>query len=243
MPSPGLAAALADLDTVFNGFASPDETPCPLCHLPEETAYLRTPYTRIPVDVVNRYLYEAPGHFADHAAAMRRLPPQGARVMVEGGLHGVGWGRHGLSNVDWRTWPAEQAAAVEAFVLAWWEEVLTAPEPPYPAHHIVETCAMILRGLTPLLERWRPGPAADAHLLTCVDWWMDDLLIDKSPFSWFVHGSETALPELRAWLSRHAPARLRALGETDLAIRAGLLALPYDDRWAHPYWYSASATN
>ncbi|WP_246203397.1 hypothetical protein [Streptomyces tailanensis] len=58
MRSPALAAALADIDTVFNGFASPGETGCRLCHAPEETAYLRTPYTRVPPDVLDRYLYE-----------------------------------------------------------------------------------------------------------------------------------------------------------------------------------------
>lgn len=163
--------------------------------------------------------------------------------MAEGSLDGVGWGRHGLSVADWRTWPADQAAAIEAFVLAWWEEVLTVPEPPYPVRCVFETCAMILRGVTPLLERWRPGAVADTHLLACADWWVDDLLNDRSPLAWFVHGSETALPELRTWLSRHAPARLRSLGETDLAIRAELVALSYDDCWAHPYWDNASATN
>jgi hypothetical protein len=239
MPSPALTAALADLDTVFNGFSSPDETPCPMCHLPEETAYLRTPYTRVPVDVLNRYLYEVPGHFDDHTAAMRRLLPQGARALVLGELDSVGWGHHGLSGVDWRTWPAEQAAAVEAFVLAWWEDVLTTPEPPYPVKDVFETCAAVLRGVTALLDRWRPGPVADAHLRDCVEWWMDDLLLDQSPLHWFVHGRETALPELRAWLVHHAPARLRALGEPGLATRAELLALPYEDRWTHPYWENA----
>ncbi|MFD7132488.1 hypothetical protein [Streptomyces sp. NPDC059894] len=29
----------------------------------------------------------------------------------------------------------------------------------------------------------------------------------------------------------------------DLATRAELLALPYDERWAHPYWCRAAATN
>jgi hypothetical protein len=41
----------------------------------------------------------------------------------------------------------------------------------------------------------------------------------------------------------HAPDRLRAQGEPDLAVRARLLGLSYDDRWADPYWASAADTN
>ncbi|WBO67323.1 hypothetical protein [Streptomyces camelliae] len=55
MPTPALAAALADIETVFNGFASPHETGCGRCHLPEETAYLRTPYVRVPLGVVDMH--------------------------------------------------------------------------------------------------------------------------------------------------------------------------------------------
>ncbi|MFI1003558.1 hypothetical protein ACIP10_20160 [Streptomyces galbus] len=92
MRSPALTAALADIDTVFDGFAGPTETGCGRCHLPEETAHLRSPYTRVPPEVLDMYLFEVPDHFDDHAAAMRRLLPQGARAMVDGALDGFGWG-------------------------------------------------------------------------------------------------------------------------------------------------------
>ncbi|WP_340381865.1 hypothetical protein U5640_35460 [Streptomyces sp. SS7] len=241
MPSPALAAALADIDTLFNGFASPHETGCPLCHLPEETAHLRTPYTRIPPDVLRRYAFEGPGHFDDHAASMRRLLPQTAHALADGTLDGIGWGCPGLARVAWRTWPAGQAAAIEGFVLAWWQDVLATAAPPYPAADVFETCAMILGVQTPLLDRWLPGPAADAHLVSCVARWEHQLVFDESPFSWWAPDDEPAVvAALRAWLAENAPARLRVAGEPDLALRTGLLALPHDDRWAHPYWYSSS---
>jgi hypothetical protein len=243
MRATALAAALADIDTVFDGFASPGETACSVCDLPEEVAYLRTPYVRIPVDVVRQYTFQVSGHFDDQNAAMRRLLPQGARALVAGEMGPLGLGFHGLAVVDWRAWPAEQSAAVERFVLAWWEEIITAPEPPYWIVDIFELCASVLRSGTPLLDRWHTSPVADAHLAQCVDWWLEKLLVDDSPFGWFLYGEEAAVPELRAWLSRHAPDRLRAQGEPDLATRAELLGLPYDERWDHPYWTSASATN
>ncbi|MFI0514769.1 hypothetical protein ACH3Y9_32375 [Streptomyces sp. WSLK1-5] len=244
MTSKALDAALADIDTVFNGFAAPTETGCERCWLPEETAYLRTPYTAVPADLVRRFGFESPGHFEDHAAVMRRLLPQTAHAMAEGTLDGIGWGQHGLSRVDWRAWPSEQAAAVEAFVHAWWDDTLTTPKPPYPAPDVLETCAAILGDLTPLLDRLRTRPVLGAHVVSCARAWLYDLITDDSPFRWWYDGDEVALvTELRSWLSVHAPACLRAEGEPDLAKKAELLALPYDERWEHPYWTSASATN
>ncbi|MFJ4203324.1 hypothetical protein ACIP2Y_27355 [Streptomyces sviceus] len=244
MTSKALAAALADIDTVFNGFASPTESGCERCYLPEETAYLRTPYTRVPADLVRRFVFESPGHFEDHAAVMRRLLPQTAHAMADGSLDGVGWGAHGLSLVDWRAWPSEQAAAVEAFVHAWWDDTLTTPEPPYSVHEVFETCATFLGDLTPVLDRFRTQPVVEAHLVSCARAWLYDLITDDSPFHWWYRGDDGALvTALQSWLAAHAPVGLRAQGEPDLAKKAELLALPYDERWDHPYWTSASATN
>jgi hypothetical protein len=222
----------------------PAETGCERCFTPEETACLRTPYTRLAPDLLSRFLRKAPDHFDDHAAVMRRLLPQTAHAMADGALDDVGWAPHGLGRVDWRAWPAEQASAVEAFVLAWWQDVLAAPEPPYPAEDVFETCASILRTTAPLLEHWPAGPAADAHLVDCARAWLYDLVDDDWPLTWWTPEDKAAgVAELRSWLARHAPERLRARGETDLAIRARLVGLPYDERRHDPYWSSPSATS
>ncbi|MEU2287807.1 hypothetical protein ABZ614_38885 [Streptomyces sp. NPDC013178] len=244
MSSAALDTALAAVDTVFSGFTSPAETGCGYCHAPEETAYLRTPDVRMPVDVVQYYLFEVSDHFDDHAAVMRRLLPQGARAMADGTLGAIGYGAHGLSRVEWRSWPAEQVTAIETFLHAWWQDALMTPEPPYGIDDIFDTCVTIAGTVTPFLEAWVTGPVAEAHLAHCADVWLYDLLSDASPFSWWYDDSvEAGVADLRAWLSGPGAVRLRAAGETDLATRAELLALPYDDRWAHPYWDSASATN
>lgn len=244
LSSAALATALADIDTVFNGFAGLDEVGCGFCHAPEETAYLRTPYVDVPVDVVQYYLFEVDGHFTDHAASMRRLLPQAARAMADGTLGAIGYGAHGWSRMDWRSWPAEQAAAIDAFLIAWWQDVLATPAPPYGVDEVFDTCVTIARTVTPFLDGWAQGPVADAHLAHCTDVWLYDLLSDSSPFTWWYDDSEdVGVAELRDWLAGPGAARLRALGEPDLAIRAELLALPGDERWAHPYWASASAAN
>jgi hypothetical protein len=82
-PSPALDAALADIDTVFNGFAGSHGSGCPLCHAPEKTTYLRAPYTHVPLDVLQRYLFEVHDHFDDRTSAMRRLVPQAARAVAD----------------------------------------------------------------------------------------------------------------------------------------------------------------
>ncbi|MFI9173329.1 hypothetical protein [Streptomyces lincolnensis] len=244
MFSTTLDSALADIDTVFDGCVSADETGCGYCHAPEETAYLRTPHVRVPVDVVRYYLFEVPDHFDDHAASMRRLLPPAARAMADGSLGSIGYGAHGLSRVDWRSWPAEQSAAIETFLDAWWHHALTSPGPPYGIDDIFATCATIARTVVPFLDRWSRGPVADAHLAHCADVWLYDLLSDSSPFTWWYHDSEDAgVADLRSWLAGPGAVRLRAQGETDLATRAELLALPYDRRWADPYWDSAPVTN
>lgn len=244
MSSAALDAALAEIDTVFGGLTSPGETGCGYCHAPGEIAYLRTPDMRIPEDVVSYFLFEVPDHFDDHAAVMRRLLPQAARAMADGSLGSIGYGGHGLSRVDWRCWPAEQAAAIEAFLHAWWQAALESPEPPYRIHDIFDTCATIARTVTPFLAWWSLGRVADVHLARCADVWLYDLLSDSSPFTWWYDDTaEAGLADLRTWLSGPGAVRLHGAGEPDLATRAELLALPYDERWAHPYWTSPSATN
>ncbi|MDF3141916.1 MULTISPECIES: hypothetical protein [unclassified Streptomyces] len=243
MPSPALDAALADIDTVFNGFASPTEIGCERCFDPQETAYLRTPYTRVPADLVRRFVFKVPDHFEDHAAVMRRLLPQTARAMADGSMDVAWWG-HGLTRVDWHSWPTEQSDAIQAFLTAWWRDALASPEPPHPVTDVFDSCSSIAGTVTPFLADWIRHPVADTHLVSCARRWMADLLADDLPLTCgFDEGKEGAVAELQSWFARNAPARLRAQGEPGLATEAELLALPYDDRWAHPYWYKPSATN
>ncbi|MCS0602012.1 hypothetical protein NX794_12440 [Streptomyces sp. LP11] len=239
MRSPALTAALADIDTVFAGCVSPGESGCGRCHLPEEVAYLRTPDVSVPVDVVEMFMREVSDHFDDNAAAMRRLLPPAARALADGAFDRLGWEAQGLHQVDWRSWPAEQASAVENFVFAWWQETLATPEPPYPVADVFETCTGILSTMTPLLDRWPSAPVADAHLVSCADSWLYDLQCDDWPFSWWHADQDAGVAELQAWFARHAAPRLRARGEHDLAKRAELVGLPDPLRWDDPYWASA----
>ncbi|WP_327730452.1 hypothetical protein OG250_35390 [Streptomyces sp. NBC_00487] len=231
MCSPALDAALADIDHVFAGFASPTETGCDRCFSPEAVALLRVPHVPLPRDELHTFVHKVRDHYEDHDAVMRRLLPQTARAMADGGFD-IGSGRHGLSRTDWRTWPAEQAAAIEAFLYAWWEAMLLTPEPPYSLDDVLATCAGIGGSATVFLDRWPIHPVADTHLVNRSRAWARDLLVDDSPLHWYDHVPDNGVRELGAWLVRSAHARLVALGESALAARVALIALPYDERWS-----------
>ncbi|BBC37753.1 hypothetical protein SGFS_090470 [Streptomyces graminofaciens] len=161
---------------------------------------------------------------------IRRLLPTWARAVAGGRLEPLGWKAHGLRELDWRSWPARQTAAVEAFVCAWWADVVATPEPGRSVDEVFEACASILGTAAPLLERWPPGPVTDAHLVSCADGWIDDLLRDSLPF--FHSDDELGLvvvPELQAWPARQAPARIEP-HDYGLAVHAGLLGLPEGER-------------
>ncbi|MFE7648939.1 hypothetical protein [Streptomyces phaeoluteigriseus] len=200
----------------------------------------------MPLDVLRRFFFETPGHFDAHTAVVRRPLPQTAHALVDGAPECVGRAVPGLARVAWRAWPPRQAATVETFVHAWWQDVLTTPGTPNPAvYDVFEICARILGTITPLLDLWRPGPVADAHLAVCADHRNPQHVRDEAPFLRWDGADESAVvAQHQAWLAEHAPARPPACRRPpDLATRAALLALPYDERWAHPYWYGPSATD
>jgi hypothetical protein len=247
MASPALDAAVDRVRTVFAGMTSPVETGCGMCHLPEETALLRTPDVELPDDVLRMFAHEVPNHFDDHPAAMRRILPQLAARLATGRFAGLdAYELTGLARSGWRTWPAEQARAVRAFLEAWWADTVTSDAPPYPVHKVFESCVTAGSTVTPYLAVWAGQPLggpADRHLVDCLERWIDDLIGDltSSLFSWWCHPyRDEPLAELQAWLVEHAPPRLRACGADPLLLfRTGLLALPYDERWTEEVWATA----
>jgi hypothetical protein len=232
-PSAALIAALAEIDAVFDGCTSPHEAGCTFCHLPCEIALLRTPRTQLPDGLLFSFMHKEPGHFTDHDAVLRRLLPQAARAMVDGSMPTM-YG-HGLTRTKWRAWPREQAAAIDAFLDAWWCHTLTDPAPPTAVHDIFDACVTIAGTVGPFLSSWEAtGEVADRHLVACASFWFEELAEDASPFHlWTDPGQEAiAADELRRWIALDAPRRLRALGEPGLAKGSELLGLPYDERWS-----------
>jgi hypothetical protein len=238
-----LDAALEQVAVVFRGMtARADEAQC-TCHWgsEEELALLKVPDVALEPDLLRR-TWDAPD-WDDHGAVLRRILPQFSRALVDGEVEPLfDMGTVGLSFArgHWRQWPAEQGAAVREFLHAWWAFSLTAPNPAVPAHEVFALCAEASGMLGPWLADWEHHrhPVADRHLATAVDQWEYDLLGDELPWaSWYWDDDEARCGELCAWLTTHAPARLRASGASaELLHRVRLLGLHGDARWCDPHW-------
>ncbi|MFF8288629.1 hypothetical protein ACF068_05255 [Streptomyces sp. NPDC016309] len=230
-----LEAALHRVRRAFAGMtARPDESNCP-CHWgsEEELRLLKTPDVPLDPDLLHR-TWSAPD-WRDHAAVTRRVLPQFAEALAAGECDEAGRAGRSLAMAGWRTWP--EAPVVRAFLDAWWARTLERDAPPRPAYDVFETCVVASGSVTPWLAAWsrRTDPTADRHLLAAARWWVDDLERDEYP-SYDVHwddDEEELARELSAWLGRHAPARLAALGaEPALVDRLTMLGVPSE--WRRP---------
>ncbi|MYW67722.1 hypothetical protein GTY65_27150 [Streptomyces sp. SID8379] len=252
---PRLTAALARVREVFGGATVPaDETGCLYCYGESDIALLHVPDAPLPEDLLWSLFHKVPDHFTDHPAVIRRLLPQFTQHLAYGGDGGsIGYASCGLGRTYWpETWPRRQADAVREFIDAWWDDLLSAgPAAPYGIDDAFSYAACMGGTITPLLERWARDPLggpADAALASACAAWDFDLLEDdygQSVFFWWQwFDRPEPVAEFQAWLVEHAPDRLRAVGaDPGLVARIGLLALPYDERWADTYWENAAATN
>ncbi|MER5208236.1 hypothetical protein [Streptomyces sp. NPDC002825] len=236
-----LDAALDRLAVTFRGMtARPDESNCD-CHWgsAEEVAQLKTADVELDLDLLERTWMAT--DWKDKPSVLRRILPQLASTLVHGLTRPVsGMERVGLAFAlgRWQEWPAEQAAAVEEFLRAWWAHTLSDPDPTVAAHELLVLTAEATGTLSPWLDTWEAlrGPVPDGHLAEMADCWEYDLLGDQLPWSAWENGEEMR-SELTAWLVRHAPARLRAPGVSeDLLHRIRLLGLTGPDRWEDPHW-------
>ncbi|GAP49914.1 hypothetical protein [Streptomyces azureus] len=139
-----LVAALENLSVTFRGMtAHPDERNC-ACHWggPEELRLLKTPDVELEPDLLRRTWQAI--DWTDHAAVLRRIPPQFATVLVAGrteplfGLEEVGYS---FARGRWQQWPGEQADSVREFLRARWVQSLTDPDAVVPAHQVFVMCA------------------------------------------------------------------------------------------------------
>ncbi|MFI8349991.1 hypothetical protein [Streptomyces sp. NPDC085596] len=124
------------------------------------------------------------------------------------------------------------------FLHAWWAHSLTSSAPVIPVHDLLALCAEASATLTPWLAAWEAldHHTADRHLAEAAAHWEYALLGDELPWhTW--HDEDALRTELAAWLSRYAPARLRAHNAPeDLLHRIRLAALPTPTRWEKPHW-------
>ncbi|MEU7043421.1 hypothetical protein AB0A77_20465 [Streptomyces varsoviensis] len=233
--------ALDNLAVVFRGMtAHPDEHNCQ-CHWgsKEDLALLKTPDTELSADLLRRTWQATDWDY--EASVLRRVLPQFASALTSGLIEPV-WGMHeaGLKfhRAKWEQWPAEQAAAVQEFLDAWWDVTLIDPEPAVSADEVFALCAEATGVLGPWLRAWERHDhgTADQHLARAVGSWEYDLLDDQLPWDTW-HNADDMRDELTNWLLRHASARLRAHGAPEeLLHRVRLFGLSGLDRWEDPHY-------
>ncbi|MFF2744078.1 hypothetical protein ACFVVA_00895 [Kitasatospora sp. NPDC058048] len=236
-----LDAALEGLALVLRGAtARPEEHNCE-CHWgsAEELALLKVPGVRLDPDLLRRS-WQAPD-WSDHGSVLRRVLPQLACAVVDSRSESFRYQDEiglSLARGRWQEWPREQAAAVREFLHAFWAYSLVTSDPLANVHGTLVLCVEASGELSPWLDVWEAleHPAADRNLAEAVDAWDYDLLVDQLPWSTW-HDKDAMVAVLTAWLTRHAPARLRAHNAPeDLLHRLRLIGLTGPDRWDDPHW-------
>ncbi|MFF2543040.1 hypothetical protein ACFVUY_10820 [Kitasatospora sp. NPDC058063] len=236
-----LDAALEGLALVLRGAtARPEEHNCE-CHWgsAEELALLKVPGVRLDPDLLRRS-WQAPD-WSDHGSVLRRVLPQLACAVVDSRSESFRYQDEiglSLARGRWQEWPREQAAAVREFLHAFWAHSLVTSDPLANVHGTLVLCVEASGELSPWLDVWEAleHPAADRNLAEAVDAWDYDLLVDQLPWSTW-HDKDAMVAVLTAWLTRHAPARLRAHNAPeDLLHRLRLIGLTGPDRWDDPHW-------
>ncbi|MEH0830311.1 MULTISPECIES: hypothetical protein [unclassified Micromonospora] len=232
-----LDEALAGVAATFQGMtAHRQESNCE-CHWgsAEELALLKTPDVPLDEDLLRRTYWTTDWRYP--GLLLRRILPQLTRSLVAGrvmpmaGMESLGYL---FTSARWQEWPKGQRDALRRFLDAWWLHVLVEPDAKVPAHEALELIAEITGRLTPWLAVWTESLAdavARRRLVTAVEEWMDDLLVDRLPWSSW-HNEDTWGAALSLWVIRHAPAPLREHEvSSDVLDHIGLLGLPYADRW------------
>ncbi|TDT98791.1 hypothetical protein EDD99_7022 [Streptomyces sp. 846.5] len=202
--------AIARVAEAFAGMtAHPDELGCGRCNGADEVALLRTADVELPLDLVRMAAEEAPDHWDDQPAVIRRVLPQLA-VLLSQGTTSPDLIARGLAAARWTLWPDRQAQALLGFLKAWWVWTLRQDSPPTTAREVFESCATATSSVGPWLACWEVerGSTADRHLAECASWWWDDLRVGTSPFAWWWGPEEqerAACRELRDWLAARVP--------------------------------------
>jgi hypothetical protein len=233
--TPDLETALAEIDRVFAGDTCEPDNVCSHCYADEDRAALAVPGAPIDPVVLASWTYEGPYMVEDHAALVRRILPQMARGMVDGTVHVYWAAQHALVRGDWRDWPESQRGAIQRFVDAWWQDLITTAEPHHAIMDAFEQYAAVV-GLELALAAWPDDAVADAHLAAVDDWWLSTLLRDENPFRGLgdLYDEQNLVVTVQQWYLDFGVGKLQRVGAVEMAAKASLLALPsWEDRLNH----------
>ncbi|WP_125776431.1 hypothetical protein [Antribacter gilvus] len=233
--TPRLLAALDAVDRTFGRFTCAADNPCTHCYGDDGIPELTVPGVLLGPDLLGSLTYRTPSMFEDHAAMVRRILPQMARGLADGTVHTFWPADHCLARTRWRGWPDDQARVISEVFDAWWEDLVTAPEPLHPVSQAFATYAAVSGDLARALASWPDDDVANRHFVAVSREWLDDLIVDDDPIDVLPFESEPTVAEIMsAWYVTTGADRLRGT-DGALADLAALLGLPYDERMSRLY--------
>lgn len=171
---------------------------CP--HCVDETDHGRlyeAPLSALSGAALSRYAFKALTTWGT-AADFKHFLPRLFALLAEGDRHldpEVLIGK--LALASWGEWPVDERAAVRAFLLAWWREILSGHPGVYGASACLRAIGRAEEDLSPYLSAWQrdPGLPATLHLA--------DLVLENQDALWRTGAVNRAgwLPRQRAQIS------------------------------------------
>ncbi|MBP9112474.1 MAG: hypothetical protein KBF88_06670 [Polyangiaceae bacterium] len=204
IPTNGSGDALADsiehLYKAFSAYPLSISPPCACCHEPEEEKRLSSaPLRELSPEHLKTFATDALLTWGSEPEYKHFLP----RILELTATDGFrSWpdiqiliGR--LGHAKWQTWPEEERAAIEAFLLAYWEEGFeyeSAQNRGGCMEDLLCAIAMTDQDLTPYLAKWFTSDTRFDHL---TEWLLEG---DHSlSGGYWEDASETRKDQVRAW--------------------------------------------
>ena len=214
-----LGDAIDGLYAVFGRYPLPDQIEhCEHCITAEEVQALRrAPARELDADTLRLYVWNSISFTCGDLADFKHFLPHLLELLAADafGDHALPLSMCNHIGVQWRDWPADEQAAIEAFLWAYWHAILDQ----FPAHLDVvdglEAIAATGVPVEPLLRDWqaRPGVAPARHLAQAIQ----DCAVRT-------YAGEQWQWALFHWLARQARQRLEdavtAIADPDLATEA-----------------------
>jgi len=124
-----------------------------------------------------------------------------------------------LRYADWRKWPRLEQKAIETFLIAWWQSILSSDSGRTSADDCLVSIAQVIDDLTPYLEAWERDRSLPAlyHLVRFVNWNSPDLLNGRLLGAWWDDRREQ-MEQAITWLLH--PARVTSLEEASFEVFA-----------------------
>lgn len=203
-----LRAAIEHLYRVFAGYPlNPNMDGSPMYHeLPEWNRQLATkPLRELTADELSVFYFKVMTTWGG-VDDFRHFLPRIFELLTDFRTYWEEWvALDKLNYGHWRTWPALEQAAVCAYLVAFWEEVLTTPDELMDAFcgEYFGAIANVYPDLSELLRRWEQAPLAGLIRLGSFVSRDFAYIQQKRQLSLFDHRDDLG-PVVLAWLSTDA---------------------------------------